>query len=50
MRYTRPGLVKYDTDLMSVAFHLPDVYHEQYEAVHRDHGAQNMRKQILFKG
>lgn len=35
MRCTRLGLVKYDTDLMSVAFHLSDVYHEQYESVHR---------------
>lgn len=34
MRCTRLGLVKYDTDLMSVAFHLSDVYNEQYQSVH----------------
>ena len=43
MRRTRLGLVKYDTDLMSVAFRLPDVYHEQYESVHRGHGTKSLR-------
>lgn len=37
MRCIRLGLVKYDTDLMSVAFYFSDVYHEQYELVHRDY-------------
>lgn len=37
MRCTCPGPIKYDTDLMSVAFHSPPgIYHDQYEAVHRD--------------
>jgi hypothetical protein len=48
MRCTRLGLVKYDMDLMSVACHLPDVYHEQYEAV-RDHVAEMEMVEFPFR-